>query len=153
MRPDALEALDRTARLLNMDLFNGELTLDSIVDGLVATRARVEIGLDDAATVGGQHALVTLCLHLAMNGIGIDLATPEVPLLSPQPPLAGADLHQAIVSHISTIWPWVDLQPGASDVVFAIGRSARDDAIVVSADAEACRVGPARLIKPLSFVG
>lgn len=157
MELTAVNALDRTARLLNMDLFGGVLELDEIVDGLCATTARVVADAAELESVAAQHALATLVLQLAMCGIGIEIDIPEVPLLGFQPPLVGDTLKAAITAHIARTTPWVAIDRGTELVLtFLIGASSAagsPSTIVLAGSDTGCRVGPRDLVMPTRWAG
>jgi hypothetical protein len=150
-------ALDRTALLLNLDMFNGQVDHETIIESLLSTTARVCMSARESTTPGGQHALVTLVLHLAMNGIGVELDVRDTPLLMAQPPLRGSQIGSALEDHIRTTFPWVAINAGRPvDVTFVVGASDvanPHDVVRASASASGCRVGPAEASAPLEFDG
>jgi hypothetical protein len=148
-------ALDRTALLLNDDLFGGELDLDEVVDGLCSTTVRVVADAVELESVAAQHALTTLVLHLAMCGIGMKLDIPNVPLLGKQPPLVGDDLKQSIIDHLGTTMPWIAVdRDGPPALTFSLGATeAASDTIIVAGTSTSCRVGPRSHVTPVSWAG
>src|SRR4051812_8353691 len=88
----AVEALDRTTRLINADYFNDRVADDLIVQGLTTTTVRISATEATLAASAGQHVVVTLATQRAMCGIGIALDFPDVDVLGSQPPLHDGSL-------------------------------------------------------------
>jgi hypothetical protein len=153
---NAANALDRTALLLATDIFNGRVTKDDVVAGLLATTAEVTATEQELANPAAQHAVVTLVLQLAMSGIGIDLDIPDVELRGPQPPLRGSSLRAGLLEHVRATLPWVTLGTSErSDIRFVIGDGTPDrpDDIMVTGTPGHVRVGPAAAVPPMPWRG
>lgn len=141
-------ALDRTARLISMDLFEGKPPAGQIIDGLLGTTVLLHADEANLSSPNGQTALCTLFSQIAMMGIGIDLHIPEVPLLIPQPPLKGNYLRAALLDYGNDLTPGLrcgtDLE--SADLAFAFGNSMADHPRVVRVTGGdwSCAIGPAR---------
>lgn len=120
-----LEALKRTI-LLTRDFVSEDQSDEVIVRAL---RARVVTLVADERNLNspvGQTVLVTLCQLIVASGANVRLAIPEVPLLSPQPPLTGTHLRGALVRLAHDLMPGVSVRVGAAselDLAFIIGDS------------------------------
>jgi len=140
-------ALDRTARLISLDLFDGKASASQIVDGLLGTTVRLSADAANLASANGQTALCTLFGQIAMMGIGIDLDIPEVPLLIPQPPLEGEELRAALLDYASDLIPGLrcGVGLGKCDLSFVLGDGAAGgtDVLRVAGADWSCAVGPA----------
>jgi len=150
------QALDRTAVLLASDVHHGRATKEEVVEGLVTTRAVVHATEFELRSTAAQHTVVTLVLHLAMCGIGFELDLPDVVLNVPQPPLTGATLRGALISHVAGTFPWVSLDPvDHPDVRFVIGatppRHAAD--VVVAGTTTHIQVGQTSRVQARSWAG
>ncbi len=150
MIPD--HALDRTARLINMDLFGGKASADQIIDGLLGTTIRLRADTANLSSANGQTAFCALFGQIAMMGIGIDLDIPEVPLLIPQPPLRGDELRAALLDYASDLIPGFRCGSGLGDsglsFVLGDGTTAGTHAIRVTGTDWSCAVGSADEIPP-----
>src|ERR1022692_3539906 len=150
-------ALDRTARLINMDLFAGEVSAKEIIDGLLATTVRLRADAADLSSPNGQTALCTLFGQIAMMGIGIDLDIPEVPLLIPQPPLRGDELRAALLDYANDLIPGMRCgsQHGGNDLSLVLGatRTEETHALRVTGTAWSCAVGPTDQVAPRPWEG
>jgi hypothetical protein len=145
-------ALERTGLLLADDIHHGRAASHDVIDGLLATTVSLRATADDVGSLAAQHAVVTLALHLAMCGIGINLDFPDVPLLAAQPPL-GVDggLRSSVDTHLRETFPWVRLGPvDRYDATFTIGSSAPREPgeIVVTGTANRIIVGAAAEVAP-----
>ena len=141
-------ALDRTARLINMDLFAGKVSAEQIIDGLLGTTVRIRADAANLSSANGQTALCTLFGQIAMMGIGIDLDIPERPLLIPQPPLRGDELRAALLDYARDLVPGMRCESGlgAADLSFVLGdgTSMRTTNVLrVTGIDWSCAVGPA----------
>lgn len=141
-------ALDRTARLINMDLFAGKASAEQIIDGLLGTTVLLRADAANLSSANGQTALCTLFGQIAMMGIGIDLDIPEVPLLIPQPPLRGDELRAALLDYARDLIPGIRCGTGlgASDLSFVLGDGTTvrtTHALRVTGTDWSCAVGPA----------
>src|ERR1700722_6178837 len=96
-------ALDRTARLIRMDLFAREVSISQIIDGLQGTTVLIRADQANLSPPNGQTALCTLFGQIAMMGIGINLDIPDVPLLIAQPPLKGTRLRAALLDYATDL--------------------------------------------------
>jgi hypothetical protein len=145
-------ALDRTARLINMDLFAGKASAEQIIDGLLGTTVRLRADAANLSSANGQTALCALFGQIAMMGIGIDLDIPETPLLIPQPPLRGDELRAALLDYASDLIPGMRCgsELGDSDLSFTLGdgATAETHALRVTGTDWSCAVGPAGKIPP-----
>jgi hypothetical protein len=150
-------ALDRTARLINMDLFAGKASAEQIIDGLLGTTVRLRADAANLSSANGQTALCALFGQIAMMGIGIDLDIPEVPLLIPQPPLKGDELRTALLDYASGLIPGMRCGSGlgAADLSFVLGDStiAERHALRVTGTDWSCAVGLADQILPHRWDG
>ena len=150
-------ALDRTARLINMDLFAGKASAEQIIDGLLGTTIRLRADAANLSSANGQTALCALFAQIAMIGIGIDLDIPETPLLVPQPPLRGDELRAALLDYASDLIPGMRCGSGLgdSDLSFTLGDSttAGTHALRVTGTDWSCAVGPAVQIPPHRWDG
>ena len=118
---DAVEALSRTARLLNEEYFGGAADESAIARGLLATSVRLSADAANLASRAGQAALVTTFLLIARMGIKIELDIPEVELIEIVPPLRRPELRDALLD------VGLDLIPGA---VVTCARGERELTIV-----------------------
>jgi hypothetical protein len=147
----ALDALDRTARLINDDFFDGQLELDEIVAGLTRTTVRIVAVASDLQSPNGQTAVVTATKLIGMLGIGIDLAIPAVAIQGSQPPLRGDELREALIAHGRACIPGTRIAhrlDAPADLIVLIGTAqdastSRAPAISMSGDATRSYVGPA----------
>jgi hypothetical protein len=151
----ALEALDRTALLINDDFFAGRLAQSEIVDGLLGTTIRIVARRDDLASPAGQTALTTLVCLVGMLGVSIELAVPRVGILTPQPPIQGDELREGLLRHGRSVIPGARISDAPSgdraDVTIALGSAAAgcaEGTIAVTGDASSCRVGQQRAVLP-----
>jgi hypothetical protein len=143
-------ALDRTARLIHMDLFAGKVSTEQIIDGLLRTTVRLRADAASLSSPNGQTALCALFGQIAMMGIGIDLDIPEMPLLIPQPPLRGHELRTALLDYASDLIPGMRCSSGLADsglsFVLGGGTTADRHALRVTGTDWSCAVGPANQI-------
>jgi hypothetical protein len=150
-------ALDRTARLIRMDLFAGEVSISKITDGLQRTTVLIRADEANLSSPNGQTALCAMFGQIAMMGIGISLDIPDVPVLIAQPPLKGTRLRTALLGYAN------DLIPGSRygtelqniDLSFALGDTATDDldAVRVTGSDWSCAIGSARQTPPRRWQG
>lgn len=156
MNLTARNGLDRTATLVSSDILGGKISESDVVIGL--TRYRAEIRATAAAlhSPAAQTATVTLALHLAMCGISVNLAFPEVATAGAQPPLQGTDLKSNLRDHLRSTWPWITVNADAPlDVRFLIGETppvAGDD-IIVSGCVDRISIGSAHDIVAVPWTG
>jgi hypothetical protein len=150
-------ALDRTARLINMDLFAGKASAEQIIDGLLGTTVRLRADMANLSSANGQTALCALFGQIAMMGIGIDLDIPEVPLLMPQPPLRGDELRVALLDYASDLIPGIRCGSGlgAADLAFVLGDGTTAERHTLRATGTdwSCAVGLANQIPPRRWDG
>jgi hypothetical protein len=129
------EALARTSLLLRLDAFPGLAASreNDIADGLRSIGVRIVADRANLASPNGQTALVTLVCQCVMPGIRLDLDIPDVPQLTPQPPLRpDLPLGSALVEWAGALFPGC-LVPGEPPLVtFAIGDTATSDAIHIA---------------------
>lgn len=147
MRGEALEALSRTARLINLDVFGGEVDEAAIVEGLQATTVRLVADETNLASAAGQTAAVALFGLIAMMGIGVDLDLPDVELVSGQPPLRGDRLRASMLDLGMDLIPGVRMGVGIArpDLVIVLGDTPwrGRPALRISGDAWSCRLDEA----------
>lgn len=140
-------ALDRTARLISMDLFAGKVDAEQIIAGLLGTTVRISADAANLSSSNGQTAICTLFGQIAMMGIGIDLDIPEVPLLNPQPPLRDSELRAALLDYANNLIPGMRCGTGLGepDLPFVLGDGAAKgiDVLRVTGTDWSCAVGPA----------
>lgn len=150
-------ALDRTVRLINMDLFAGNASTEQIVDGLLGTTIRLRANTANLSSASGQTALCAIFGQIAMMGIGIDLDIPEMPVLIPQPPLQGDELRAALLDYASDLIPGMrcGVGLGDSDMSFVLGDgiTTGSNVIRVTGTDWSCAVGPADEIPPHRWDG
>lgn len=150
-------ALDRTARLISMDIFAGKVPLSQVIDGLVGTTVLLRADETNLSSPNGQTALCALFSQIAMMGIGIELDIPEVPLLIPQPPLKGNLLRSALLDYARDLIPGSRCGTGlgSTDLSFALGDSAVNDlsAVRVTGDDWSSAIGPTGLTPPCLWEG
>jgi hypothetical protein len=115
-------ALERTALLIDLDIFGPGADHRAIIDGLRATTARIISDRANLSVPAGQTALVTLYAQLAMMGLQIDLDVPTIRLLTDQPPLYGTDLPASLLAYSDDLLPGGSARPSTiPDVTFTIG--------------------------------
>jgi hypothetical protein len=150
-------ALDRTARLIGMDLFAGQVPASQITDGLQATTVQVRADEANLSSPSGQTALCTLFGQIAMMGIGISLDIPDVPLLAPQPPLRGTRLRTALLNYGGNLIPGNRCGIGLreTDLAFTLGdtRGADLHAVRVTGGDWCCATGPVGQVPPRRWHG
>jgi hypothetical protein len=150
-------ALDRTARLISMDLFAGKAPAGQVIDGLLGTTVLLRADQANLSSPNGQTALCTLFSQIAMMGIGIDLDIPDVPLLIPQPPLKGKRLRPALLDYADDLIPGSRCGTGlgGTDLAFALGASAAGHPRVVRVTGGdwSCAIGPAGQTPPRRWEG
>jgi|SRR5579884_3419804 len=108
------EAVDRTVRLIKSDCFGNSLDGAVIERHLHSSRILIHSDEQNAMTPEGQTVIAALAGQLGMMGVRVVLSVPNVPLLSPQPPLSRGHLLDALIDYGN------DLVPGApfdTDVV------------------------------------
>jgi hypothetical protein len=124
----ALEELNRTI-LLCRDYVVDELSNEEICQCFQSLRILCVSDLDNLLSHSGQTALVTLVCLLSRMGMQVGLAVPNVAMLSPQPPLSGTSLRDALNSTSgallsgATICCDSDFRP---DIIFALGDTLID---------------------------
>jgi hypothetical protein len=150
-------ALDRTARLINMDLFAGKAPTEQIIDGLLGTTVRFWADPASLSSASGQTALCALFGQIAMMGIGIDLDIPEAPLLIPQPPLRGDELRAALLDYARDLIPGMRCGSGLgdSDLSFVLGDGTAEErhTLRVAGTGWSSAVGPADQVPPHRWDG
>jgi len=151
-------ALDRTVRLVNMDLFGGKASAEQVIDGLLGTTVLLRADVANLSTPNGQTALCTLFAQIAMMGIGINLDIPEVPLLIPQPPLRGDELRAALLDYGRDLVPGMrcGTELGAVDLSFVLGDGTTvgtTRALRVTGTDWSCAIGAVDQIPPRRWDG
>ena len=93
---DPEQALARTVLLIRSDVYPN---LDDaiIVKTLTGTRVRLRSDAANLATSAGQTALVSTAIMCAQLGAELLLDFPPTPMLTPQPPLKGPELRDAVL--------------------------------------------------------
>jgi len=121
-----VDALSRTI-LLCRDYVTDEVSDEEIAHAFQTLRV---LCIADAANLYGhtaQTALVTLVSLLSRMGMQVVLAIPDLPMLRPQPPIAGKGILSALVSASERFMPGATIGSAGvgyqGDVVFAIGTS------------------------------
>lgn len=124
VRDNLRAALARTALLLRLDAFPG-LTDDddtAIADALRLVGVQIVADEKNLASPNGQTALVTLVCQCAMLGLRIDLHAPDVPQVSPQPPLrAELPIVAALVAWAEELFPGALGTVDSPAITFAVG--------------------------------
>jgi hypothetical protein len=150
-------ALDRTARLISMDMFAGKVSASQVIDGLLGTTVLLRADQPNLSSPNGQTALCTLFSQIAMMGIGIDLDIPDVALLIPQPPLKGTHLRSALLDYANDLIPGSRCGTGlgSTDLSFVLGDSAASHprAIRVTGGDWSCAIGPTGQTPPRPWEG
>lgn len=122
-----IKALNRTLLLMGTVL-QSTCSLEDRLAALVGTRVVLQADAAALATTAGQTALVTAAMLMARSGHSVWLDIPAVDLVSPQPPLNGADLSEALVALGNDLLPDWSFQTGRPDypvdVVVVMGRAA-----------------------------
>ena len=96
---DILEALDRTALLIQRD-FYPDLTTEQIVTGLTNMHVRIVSDETNLANAAAQTFVITAAIALTQTGAQLTLNLPAIPLCGAQPPLHGPNLGAALVEHL-----------------------------------------------------
>jgi hypothetical protein len=119
----ALEQLKRTIQLCR-DYVVAQLSDDEICRSFQSLRVLCVSDSRNLSCHGGQTALVTTACLLSRMGMQVGLGIPDVPMLLPQPPLAGASLRDALIASSgklvsgATVCFTEDFNP---DLIFALG--------------------------------
>jgi hypothetical protein len=150
-------ALDRTARLISIDIFAGKVPISQVIDGILGTTVLLRADEANLSSPNGQTALCALFSQIAMMGVGIDLDIPEMPLLIPQPPLKGNHLRSALLDYANDLIPGSRCGTGlgSTDLSFALGNTAADHPRVVrvTGDDWSCAIGPTGQTPPRLWEG
>jgi hypothetical protein len=119
------EALSRTTRLINQEIFDGRADEPAIARGLAASTIRLTADEANMACRGGQAALITTFQLIARMGIGVELAIPDAPLIAQIPPLCEPSLRAALVELGDDLIPGniVRTSPGQAELTFVFGDS------------------------------
>jgi hypothetical protein len=122
-RGDLYEALARTSQLINSDFFDDRADEPRITEEFRRTVVSIVADAANVATPAGQTAVTALVACNAMMGFDVDLALPDVPLVSSQPPLVGPTLVSALSGYVSDLIPGAGVIAGLSrpDVTYVIG--------------------------------
>src|SRR5882757_4628281 len=118
-----LEALDRMI-LLARDYASTALSDEDICTSFQSRSVLCVSDLQNLSSHSGQTALVTLVMLLSRMGFQVALDIPEVPMLSQQPPLYGAELKQALLNASELLVPGATIHADTvlnPDVVFLLG--------------------------------
>lgn len=92
-----VDALARTALLLNQEYFDGAASEPAIADGLLATTVRLCADRANLECRAGQTALVTTFGLIARMGIGVELAVADVEVIDREAPLLKPTLREALI--------------------------------------------------------
>lgn len=121
----AVEALSRTIFLCR-DFVAPNLRDEDICGYLQGVRVRCVSDSRNLSSVSGQSTLVTLVSLLVRMGMQVQLEIPDVPLISPQPPLSGETLSEAILGLSEATIPGASVVMGPNmkaDLAFFLGDS------------------------------
>ncbi len=127
----ALEELNRTILLCRDYVVDG-LGDEDICERFQSLRVLCVSDLRNVSSHSGQTALVTLISLLSRMGMQVGLSIPEVTMLSPQPPLSGGCLCEALVASSETLVTGAtvrchpDFNP---DLTFVLGNSNIDSGL------------------------
>ncbi len=119
----ALEGLSRTV-LLCRDYVLDAVSDEEICQCLQAPHVLCVSDVRNLSSHSGQAALVTLVSLLNRMGLQVALEIPEIGMLSPQPPLSGPFLRQALVESSGTLITGAAVQVGGGfgpELVFVLG--------------------------------
>ena len=119
------EALSRTTRLINQEIFDGRADEAAIARGLAASTIRMTADEANMGCRAGQAALTTAFQLIARMGIGVELVVPETPLIAQIPPLRTRSLPAALVELGDDLIPgsMVRASPGQAELTFVFGDS------------------------------
>lgn len=134
----AADALARTTRLINQQIFDGHADENAIAAGLTGTTVRLIANEQNLTSRAGQAALATTFQLIARTGIGIELLAHDTPLRSPvPPPLRAPRLRAALLDLGQDLIPGTTLrtQPQHVDLTIAFGDSPTNDPHALRAEA------------------
>ncbi len=120
---NAIQQLDRTI-LLCRDYVAQTLTNEQICDCFQSVRILLVSDLRNASSHSGQTALITLVSLLSRMGMQVELAIPEIKLVSEQPPFSGECLREALLASSERLIAGASVLTslGAkADLVFVLG--------------------------------
>lgn len=119
------EALSRTTRLINQEIFDRHADEAAIASGLGASTIRLTTDEANMSCRGGQAALITAFQLIARMGIGVELVVPETPLIAEIPPLREPSLRAALLELGTDLIPGsvVRTSPGPVEQTFVFGDS------------------------------
>ncbi len=122
-------ALDRTARLVSLDIFGDAVARAFVVEGFLGTTARIHADDANLMTPNGQTAVATLFMQLSMMGIAIDLQMPSVATSGRRAPLVGDELRGALRDYAADSIPGLRIASpdGPADISFVIGDTPTND--------------------------
>jgi len=129
-----LQALDRTVRLVH-DFVPVDVLDTTIVDAFRRFRVQCVSDKTNLETHSGQTALITLVSLIARMGVQVDLDVPEIPLVSPQPPLTGPWLRAGLHDLGGDLVPGSRIESGAggrADLLLTIGDTPQPTSHVAS---------------------
>ena len=122
--PELLEALDRTALLVERD-FYPSLTTEQIGEGFSGIHVRVVSDEQNLAAPAAQTFVTMAAIALTQTGAGVTLDMPDVPIAGFQPPLASAfRLRTALVKHLRRLPAFTSDTENAADIVVLVGDTA-----------------------------
>lgn len=121
----ALEQLSRSVQLCR-DYVDAGLSDQEICDRFQSVRVLCVSDLNNLSSLSGQTALVTLVSLLNRMGMQVDLAIPDVAMLTPQPPLSGSSLRNALLAASETMITGAAVRESSAlnpDLIFALGNT------------------------------
>jgi hypothetical protein len=110
--------------LLCRDSVDDALSDEEICRGLQSVRVFCVSDLSNLSSHSGQTALVTLVSLLSRMGMQVGLSIPEVAMLSPQPPLSGSLLRDALIASSETLVTGATVRGDPefdADIIFVFG--------------------------------
>jgi hypothetical protein len=124
----AVEELNRTI-LLCRDYVVDTLSDEEICHCFQSVHVLCVSDLRNLSSHSGQTALVTLVSLLNRMGMQVALALPDIAMLSPQPPLSGSSLCNALIASSGTLIPGATVRDDPDvnpDLIFVLGNTKVD---------------------------
>jgi hypothetical protein len=121
----ALEQLSRSVQLCR-DYVDAALSDQEICDRFQSVRVLCVSDLNNLSSLSGQTALVTLVSLLNRMGMQVDLAIPDVAMLTPQPPLSGSSLRNALLAASEALITGAAVRESSAlnpDLIFVLGNT------------------------------
>jgi hypothetical protein len=139
------QALSRTTRLINQEIFDGNADEEAIAAGLATTTIRLAADEANMSSHAGQAALITAVQLIARMGIQVELDTPEVDLITDLPPLRRDTLQAALLDLGKDLLPGVNIRTGRrkhTDLTFCFGDTptSGNNVVYVTASHLGCRL-------------